>query len=96
MCSTPNTWFRHSKQITSSCIADLHQIAGCKSDCALYNTPSACCSDEYNTPLTCKPTNLNFKRACPEAYSYAFDDSAVVTCALSTSDSQMKITFCPE
>jgi len=96
MCPAPNTWFRHSKQITSSCIADLHQIAGCKSDCAVYNTPSACCHDNYSSPLVCQPTNFIFKEACPEAYSYAFDDSSVVNCALNTSESQMKITFCPE
>ncbi len=96
MCPTLNTWFCHSKQITSFCIADLHQIAQCKSDCALYNTPSACCCDKYNSSLACQPINFIFKEACSEAYSYAFDDSSVVNCALNTSDSQMKITFCPD
>ncbi|KAE9458552.1 hypothetical protein C3L33_09539, partial [Rhododendron williamsianum] len=48
----------------------------CKSACAAFNTPEYCCTGNYSTPATCPPTEYSklFKQACPDAYSYAYDD----------------------
>ncbi|RZC14825.1 pathogenesis-related protein 5-like [Glycine soja] len=69
-------------------------IVACKSACAAFNAAEFCCTGEYSTPQTCKPTQYSeiFKSACPSAYSYAYDD-ATSTCTCSASD--YVITFCP-
>ncbi|KAH7846388.1 hypothetical protein Vadar_013438 [Vaccinium darrowii] len=80
----------------AGCIADLNQnclpelqvvnagsVIACKSACAAFGTPEYCCSGACNTPATCPPTNYSelFKNACPNAYSYAYDDaSSTFTC----------------
>lgn len=67
----------------------------CKSACDAFNTPQYCCSGAYGSPDTCKPSSysLAFKKACPRAYSYAYDDkSSTFTCKGSP---DYTITFCP-
>lgn len=67
----------------------------CKSACDAFNTPQYCCSGAYGSPDTCKPTSYSaaFKKACPRAYSYAYDDkSSTFTCGGSP---DYTITFCP-
>ncbi|KAF6168290.1 hypothetical protein GIB67_018130 [Kingdonia uniflora] len=59
------------------------QVVACKSACMAFNTPEYCCTGAYANPNTCKPTNYSkiFKKACPSAYSYAYDDaSSILTC----------------
>ncbi|KAK3423779.1 hypothetical protein EUGRSUZ_H00975 [Eucalyptus grandis] len=66
----------------------------CKSACEAFQQPQYCCSGAYATPQTCKPSSYSelFKSACPQAYSYAYDDStSTFTCA----DADYVITFCP-
>ncbi|XP_021755241.1 thaumatin-like protein 1 isoform X2 [Chenopodium quinoa] len=68
---------------------------GCKSACLAFNQPQYCCTGEYKTPQTCPPTNqsLYFKNRCPQAYSYAYDDStSTFTCPTGVN---YLITFCP-
>ncbi|KAI3474616.1 hypothetical protein Pfo_029785 [Paulownia fortunei] len=68
---------------------------GCKSACVAFNQPQYCCTGAYNNPATCKPTNYSqiFKRQCPQAYSYAYDDkSSTFTCP---TGANYLITFCP-
>ncbi|CAH9143180.1 unnamed protein product [Cuscuta epithymum] len=70
------------------------KVVGCKSACFAFGTPEYCCSGSYATPDTCRPSNyaVNFKSACPRAYSYAYDDStSTFTCA----SADYVITFCP-
>ncbi|GKV46352.1 hypothetical protein SLEP1_g53337 [Rubroshorea leprosula] len=70
-------------------------IIGCKSACVVFNQPQYCCTGEYNSPATCKPTNYSmiFKNQCPQAYSYAYDDqSSTFSC---TGGPNYLITFCP-
>ncbi|EMS65042.1 hypothetical protein TRIUR3_30245 [Triticum urartu] len=58
---------------------------------ALYNK----CGETFGGPQQCKPTTYSrlFKRACPKAYSYAYDDkTSILTCAAGTS---YVVTFCP-
>ena len=53
-----------------------------------------CCSGEFANPNTCHPSYYStlFKKACPRAYSYAFDDgTSTFTCKAYEYD----IVFCP-
>ncbi|XP_040998046.1 pathogenesis-related protein 5-like [Juglans microcarpa x Juglans regia] len=91
----------------AGCIADLNcppelqvvnvfgSVVGCKSACEAFNAAEFCCSDDYSTPQTCSRTQYSemFKKACPNAYSYPYDDvSSRFTC----SGSNILITFCPK
>ncbi|GMI71182.1 hypothetical protein like AT1G75800 [Hibiscus trionum] len=70
-------------------------IIACKSACTAFNRPEDCCSGEYNSAQTCKPTDYSniFKNQCPQAYSYAYDDpSSTFSC---TAGPNYLITFCP-
>ncbi|KAK9113258.1 hypothetical protein Scep_020777 [Stephania cephalantha] len=67
----------------------------CKSACDAFEQPEYCCSGEYANPQTCKPSSYSelFKKACPLAYSYAYDDgTSTFTCS---SSPNYAITFCP-
>uniref|UniRef100_A0A7N0TE84 Thaumatin-like protein n=1 Tax=Kalanchoe fedtschenkoi TaxID=63787 RepID=A0A7N0TE84_KALFE len=90
---------------TTGCIADLNARCpaelrvgdgeACKSACEAFGTAEYCCSGEFGSPSTCKPTAYSamFKAACPKSYSYAYDDaSSTFTCS---SAAQYTITFCP-
>lgn len=50
----------------------------CKSTCAVTNTDEACCMNKFHDPNVCKPSSYSkrIKAICPDAYSFAFDDSA--------------------
>lgn len=66
----------------------------CKSACEAFGQPEYCCSGAYGSPETCKPSSYSelFKKACPRAYSYAYDDkTSTFTCA----GADYLITFCP-
>ncbi|KAL8144127.1 hypothetical protein V2J09_017159 [Rumex salicifolius] len=67
----------------------------CRSACEAFNEPQYCCSGAYGSPDTCKPSSYSqaFKKACPRAYSYAYDDkSSTFVCGGSA---DYTITFCP-
>ncbi|KAL5726597.1 Thaumatin-like protein 1 [Ranunculus cassubicifolius] len=67
----------------------------CKSACFAFNQPQYCCTGQFNSPNACQPTNYSkiFKNACPQAYSYAYDDStSTFTCSVGAN---YLITFCP-
>ncbi|XP_042432660.1 thaumatin-like protein 1b [Zingiber officinale] len=70
-------------------------VVGCKSACLAFNTDEYCCRGAFGGPDTCKPSNYSmiFKNACPQAYSYAYDDrTSTFTCAGATA---YTLTFCP-
>ncbi|CEG69444.1 hypothetical protein RMATCC62417_05521 [Rhizopus microsporus] len=70
-------------------------VIACNSACRAYGTPEYCCTGDYNSPQTCKASQYanSVKQACPDVYSYAYDDtSSTYTCA---SSSGYTITFCP-
>jgi len=75
----------------------------CKSACLAFNTDVYCCRGAHNTPATCKremwPKDYPaiFKRACPKAYSYAYDDqTSTFTCKSAwPGSSGYTITLCP-
>ncbi|GER26613.1 pathogenesis-related thaumatin superfamily protein [Striga asiatica] len=79
-----------------ACPADLRVEGGvaCMSACDRFGREEYCCSGAYDSPAICKPSEYSkaFKRACPSAYSYAFDDaSSTFTCT----GADYTITFCP-
>ncbi|KAL2932427.1 hypothetical protein RDABS01_023818 [Bienertia sinuspersici] len=79
-----------------SCISDLNnrcprdlqvikegKVVACNSACQVFNEPQYCCTGDFGSPNTCNPSEYSklFKAACPDAYSYAFDDStSICTC----------------
>ncbi|XP_027357018.1 thaumatin-like protein 1 [Abrus precatorius] len=68
--------------------------SACMSACEAFGSPEYCCSGEYSSPATCRPSVYSemFKAACPSSYSYAYDDaSSTFTCAAS----DYTLTFCP-
>jgi hypothetical protein len=68
----------------------------CLSGCASTNSPSDCCTGEFNSPNICKP-NLyatSAKAVCPDAYSFAFDDQT--STFIIPSGGGWEVTFCPE
>ncbi|OMO81827.1 Thaumatin [Corchorus capsularis] len=70
-------------------------IIGCKSACAAFGKPQYCCTGEYMPRGKCPPTNYSkfFKKQCPQAYSYAQDDSSS-TFGCNGGPNYL-ITFCP-
>ncbi|KAI9491996.1 thaumatin [Zychaea mexicana] len=75
-------------------VMDNGKEVGCKSACSKYNTEEYCCSGSMNTPDKCPATDYSkaVKEACPDAYSYAYDDKQ------STYMCQAEgytVTFCP-
>ncbi|KAL1308651.1 hypothetical protein HN51_050640 [Arachis hypogaea] len=69
-------------------------VVGCRSACEAFGSDQYCCSGAFANPTTCQPSYYStiFKRACPRAYSYAFDDgTSTFTCKAYEYD----IVFCP-
>ncbi|XP_055960779.1 pathogenesis-related thaumatin-like protein 3.5 [Mercurialis annua] len=72
-----------------SCPSDLAvkskgKVIGCRSACDVFNTDEYCCRGVYGNPIVCQPTyySKKFKKACPTAYSYPYDDpSRIFTCS---------------
>ncbi|KAJ0027545.1 hypothetical protein Pint_35760 [Pistacia integerrima] len=70
-------------------------VIACKSACEAFNQPQYCCTGSYHSSNICKPTNYSmiFKKQCPDAYSYAYDDNtSLLSC---TGGANYVITFCP-
>ncbi|KAI4306597.1 hypothetical protein L6164_029858 [Bauhinia variegata] len=70
------------------------RVVACKSACEAFGLDQYCCSGEFANPTTCQPSFYStiFKKACPRAYSYAFDDgTSTFTCKAYEYD----IIFCP-
>ncbi|GLJ41578.1 hypothetical protein SUGI_0860390 [Cryptomeria japonica] len=72
--------------------AELKVTGGCKSACVAFQTDQYCCTGSYAN--SCPATNYSmiFKQQCPQAYSYAKDDTATFACPSGTDYS---IVFCP-
>ncbi|GAB4856561.1 Thaumatin-like protein 1 [Ancistrocladus abbreviatus] len=96
-CTSPSC----ASNINNVCPAQLAvkgsdgRVIACKSACLAFNQPQYCCTGSHNTAKTCPPTNFSqiFKRQCPQAYTYAYDDpSSLFACP---SGPNYLITFCP-
>lgn len=69
-------------------------VVACRSACNAFSQPQYCCTGAYSQPSTCRSTFFSrlFKRACPHAYTYAYDDpTSIFTCSASHS---YLISFC--
>lgn len=97
VCKAPSC----SANILANCPADLQvkdssgSVVTCLSSCTKYQTDDTCCRNAHNTSATCPaPEGAKvFKSACPDAYSYAYDDgTSTWNC---TNPSGYTITFCP-
>ncbi|OIT19783.1 PREDICTED: thaumatin-like protein 1b [Nicotiana attenuata] len=66
----------------------------CKSACEAFRQDEYCCAGAYNSPSICKPSSYSmlFKKACPSAYSFAYDDK---TSTFTCTGANYLITFCP-
>lgn len=65
-------------------IKDNGKTIACQSACDVFRTDEYCCRGTYGNAASCKPTNYSttFKKSCPAAYSYAFDDTtSLITCS---------------
>jgi Thaumatin family len=73
------------------------EIAGCMSACEAFNAPEFCCTPPNSTPSTCPPSNYSeyFKKICPDAYAYAFDDSTSTFTNPLIPGASYEIIFCP-
>lgn len=76
-----------TSDLNRSCPSDLQkknsngQVVGCLSACERFKTDAYCCRGAHNLPSTCNPAKWPFnyasvfKKSCPAAYSYAYDDA---------------------
>ncbi|VFQ65395.1 unnamed protein product [Cuscuta campestris] len=86
--------------LNMGCPKELQQIGtdgaviGCKSACLAFGLEQFCCSGAHGNPSTCQPSYYSkiFKRACPTAYSYAYDDA---TSTFTCKSEAYHIVFCP-
>ncbi|KAL7128389.1 hypothetical protein ABFS83_14G313300 [Erythranthe nasuta] len=84
--------------LRTNCPAELAVKGGgrnvaCRSACDVFDTDEYCCRGVYGNPVTCQPTyySKTFKKACPTAYSYAYDDpTSIFTC----SGTDYVVSFC--
>jgi hypothetical protein len=67
----------------------------CYSACAKWQSPQYCCTGKYNSPSSCSPSyySTQAKMVCPDAYSYAYDDSTS-TFGI-PSGGGFEVVFCP-
>jgi hypothetical protein len=98
-----------NKDLNAICPGELQvrngagNVIACLSACMKFNTDEYCCRGAHDRPETCKssdwPVNYPaiFKQACPQAYSYAYDDtSSTFTCkSASSGSSTYEVLFCP-
>ncbi|KAF5358621.1 hypothetical protein D9758_007654 [Tetrapyrgos nigripes] len=97
--------------LNANCPTELAQsgsngVVGCKSACFAnldgnQQDSANCCSGSHSTPDTCPPSGVQFydyfKKACPNSYVYAYDESsktALWTCD-SGKNADYTLTFCP-
>lgn len=68
-------------------------VAGCMSACTKFKTDEYCCTGAYNSPDACKSNDYAaaVKAACPDVYTYAYDDS---TSAFMCTSQTYTVTFC--
>lgn len=73
----------------------------CKSACTAFGGDLYCCTGSHGSAETCNrgmmPVDYPayFKNACPDAYSYAFDDATSTFVCRGNPESGYTVTFCP-
>ncbi|KAI8069999.1 thaumatin [Gongronella butleri] len=74
-------------------VQDNGTTVGCQSACSHFQTPEYCCTGAYDEK-TCAGSRYAAaaKQACPDAYSYAYDDA---TSVYSCGSKGFTVEFCP-
>ena len=72
------------------------KVIACKSACTALHKDKYCCTGTYSSRQKCVPTNYSkyFKKECPSAYSYAYDDATSTFACTAKSSNKYAITFC--
>ena len=77
---------------------DIHRedFSPCRSRCDVTRSDSDCCVNYYNNPNVCKASDYSHaaKAACPDAYSFAYDDQQ--STFILPHGGGWQVTFCPE
>ncbi|GLJ41584.1 hypothetical protein SUGI_0860480 [Cryptomeria japonica] len=80
--------------VNAACPAQLKVDGGCNSACTVFQTDEYCCRGTHVDNCSPSSYSMIFKNQCPQAYSYAKDDSSsTFTCPSGTTD--YSIVFCP-
>lgn len=102
----PNYWCKApecQRDLKTICPQELkkfnsqNHVIACSSACDKFRTDEYCCHGAHDRPETCRSTDwpVNypaiFKQACPDAYSYAYDDH---TSTYFCKDTSYDIVFC--
>ncbi|GAA6008576.1 hypothetical protein JCM10207_007164 [Rhodosporidiobolus poonsookiae] len=79
---------------------DAGEVVGCLTDCgADGSNEEYCCSGAHSTPATCPSSAIPnygwWKKNCPIAYAYAYDESSETALFTCTDRVDYTITFCP-
>ncbi|XP_064617292.1 uncharacterized protein LOC135481389 [Liolophura sinensis] len=89
------------RDLNSMCPGELQihhggRTVACQSACAKFNTDAFCCRGSHGTPQTCPTFSFAqaFKKACPLAYSYAYDDKASTFTCRGSPHTSYTIQFC--
>ncbi|CAI0469333.1 unnamed protein product, partial [Linum tenue] len=80
--------------VNAVCPAEL-AVKGADGACDAFHLPQYCCTGIYASPATCRPSTYSeiFKGQCPQAYSYAYDDTtSTFSCG---GGANYAIVFCP-
>ncbi|KAG2216948.1 hypothetical protein INT45_001419 [Circinella minor] len=72
---------------------DKGNVIGCQSACSKNNSDEDCCKGAHDDPNVCKPDkqSQSVKEACPDAYSFAYDDQ---TSTFNCQENSYEVTFC--
>ncbi|KAI9268885.1 thaumatin, partial [Phascolomyces articulosus] len=69
------------------------KVTGCQSSCSKTNSDENCCKGDHDDPKVCKPDKQSesVKKACPDAYSFAYDDQ---TSTFNCQVDSYEVSFC--
>ncbi|KAF6210520.1 hypothetical protein GE061_013626 [Apolygus lucorum] len=82
-------------------VKDGPYTVACLSACMKFDTDQYCCRNAHGVPENCKssdwPHNYPaiFKQACPDAYSYAYDDTTSTFTCRGNPATNYEVVFCP-
>ncbi|KAF6210514.1 hypothetical protein GE061_013620 [Apolygus lucorum] len=82
-------------------VKDGPYTVACLSACMKFDTDQYCCRNAHGVPENCKSTDWPhnypaiFKQACPDAYSYAYDDTTSTFTCRGNPATNYEVVFCP-
>ncbi|KAM7264135.1 hypothetical protein ACFE04_001818 [Oxalis oulophora] len=76
------------------CPTELRDVGGCLHPCTIFGNEQFCCSGDQSNCDSKEAYFKLFKDACPQAISYAYDDSAT-TFICQSAGKNYNVVFCP-